>query len=460
MAGNTLGDLLKAGQLDLLKQVSSDSTSAVKQSVTNTGKNKTSSSQTQVTMKSSVADDYKIFHSYVSSVVQKSELYDTMFDYGDEESFAAVSELYDDPISRDIIDYFACRFFDGEYDYLDSLATECELGNDTTPEEYAVVLGHKIPITYSEEYELLSSLCSTALNLDGHFDDDPVEETVIVYKRTLPTEPADPIQQHQYSSGKTVVKQENTKALRKAQEVVNVPKKGSQVQHVKVVKQPAIPERTAEKKQPAVPVQKPKQSATVERPVVKKLAKVKLEKPKQAVAPVVPVTTVVSVVNKKVNAIAERPKQPIPREQRETLEQVHKRKTKELQAYFEDNFKLLGLTDEIIDLYSQEKFRAIFVIFLSSCRKYFIRQQALDEVAYNKLWNEAHDYIYEFINYKKREQRMVTATITRTHSGSVIGYRKRSFSSHIATSGVWGRIAAYGGTNGRIIRINAGHGRR
>ena len=112
-------------------------------------------------------------------------------------------------------------------------------------------------------------------------------------------------------------------------------------------------------------MQKPKQSATVERPVVKKLAKVKLEKPKQAVAPVVPVTPVVSVVNKKVNAIAERPKQPIPREQRETLEQVHKRKTKELQAYFEDNFKLLGLTDEIIDLYSQEKFRAIFVIFLS-----------------------------------------------------------------------------------------------
>ena len=134
--------------------------------------------------------------------------------------------------------------------------------------------------------------------------------------------------------------------------------------------------------------------------------------------------------------------------------------TIELKDYFESNFKLLGLTDEIVELYRQEKYRAIIVIFLSSCRKYFIRQDLLDEESYSLLWDKAHDYIYEFINGSKRPSvRPHPAKKTRS-SSSVIGYRKRSFSSHIATSGVWGRIAAYGGTNGRIIRINAGHGRR
>ena len=112
------------------------------------------------------------------------------------------------------------------------------------------------------------------------------------------------------------------------------------------------------------------------------------------------------------------------------------------------------ITDEIVELYRQEKYRAIIVIFLSSCRKYFIRQDLLDEESYSLLWDKAHDYIYEFINGSKRPSvRPHPAKKTRS-SSSVIGYRKRSFSSHIATSGVWGRIAAYGGTNGRIIRIS------
>ena len=65
MAGNTLGDLLKAGQLDLLKQVSADSKSAVKKPVADTGKNKTTTSQTPTAVKSSVAEDYKIFSSWL-----------------------------------------------------------------------------------------------------------------------------------------------------------------------------------------------------------------------------------------------------------------------------------------------------------------------------------------------------------------------------------------------------------
>ena len=141
MAGNTLGDLLKAGQLDLLKQVSVDSKAASKQSMTTTvGKSKAALLSTSVSGKSKIPDDYTVFHSYVRAVVQKSELYETMFDYGEEESFATIAELYDSQVCKDIIDYFACRFFDGEYDYLDSLATDCEHGNDESPDDNAIVL--------------------------------------------------------------------------------------------------------------------------------------------------------------------------------------------------------------------------------------------------------------------------------------------------------------------------------
>lgn len=415
MAGNTLGDLLKAGQLDLLKQASSDNKTAEKKPAkANVAKPKEKSLSSTNTSKDILQEDYRIFHSYVRSVVQKNELYDTMFDYGDEESFSAIAELYDNPVCRDIVDYFACCFFNGEYDLLDAIANDCEHGNDTTPDEYAVVLGHKVPITYRDEYDLLSLLCSTAVSLDGRFDDDPVEETVIVYKRPLPSdkkvEDSQHVQPYQHPKKQEIVKYDKIKRAKKAEPVVNLPKQ---------VKQ-------------SVPVAQPNKSIAVEHPSVKKQVATPIEKTKKPVVP----------------------------ERRYNLVEIHKSKTIELKNYFESNFKSLGLTDEIVELYRQEKYRAIVVIFLSSCRKYFIRQDLLDEESYSLLWNKAHDYIYEFINGSKRPSvRPHPAKKTRSNS-SVIGYRKRSFSSHIATSGVWGRIAAYGGTNGRIIRINAGHGRR
>ena len=154
MAGNTLGDLLKAGQLDLLKQASSDNKASEKKPAkANVAKPKEKSLSSPNTSKDIHEEDYRIFHSYVRSVVQKNELYDTMFDYGDEESFSAIAELYDNPACRDIVDYFACCFFNGEYEFLDAIANDCEQGNDTTPDEYAVVLGHKVPITYRDEYD-------------------------------------------------------------------------------------------------------------------------------------------------------------------------------------------------------------------------------------------------------------------------------------------------------------------
>ena len=415
MAGNTLGDILKAGQLDLLKQVSSDNRASEKKPAkVKVAKPKEKSLSSPNISKDILQEDYRIFHSYVRSVVQRNELYDTMFDYGDEESFATVAELYSTPVCKDIVDYFACCFFNGEYEFLDSIASDCEHGNDNTPDDFAVVLGHRVPITYREEYDLLSLLCSTAVSLDGRFDDNPLEETVIVYKRTLSSdkkvEESQRVQPYQDPKTHKIAKRDKVKETKKTKPVVNLPKK---------VKQ-------------SVSVVQPRKSIAIEHPPVKS----------QDAAPI------------------EKPKKPVVPERRYDLIEIHKSKTIELKNYFESNFKLLGLTEEIVELYRQEKHRAIIVIFLSSCRKYFLRQDLLDEESYSLLWDKAHDYIYEFINGSKRPSVRPHPTKKTRSSSSVIGYRKRSFSSHIATSGVWGRMAVYGGTNGRIIRINAGHGKR
>ena len=373
MAGNTLGDLLKAGQLDLLKQVSSDSKSTANKPVAlSTPKSKTASFPVSSASKKSVDDDCKIFHSYVRTVVQKSELYDTMFDYGEEESFATISELHDNPVCKDIIDYFACRFFDGEFDYLDSIATDCEQGNDKTPDEYAVVLGHRVPITYQEEYDLLSLLCSTAVSLDGRFDDEPVEETVIVYKRPL-------------SSDKKV-----------------------------------------EEPQRALPYQYPKVQPGAKQNKAKNTKK-----------------------DKPVVALLEKPKQDVVVKRKLSLEEQHEQKTLELRNHLEHAYPQLGITDIVADLYRKEKYGSIFTLFKTLQKEYYAKQSLLDVSTFRIYWENAHHYVNVFIRGKRR-----------VSTGSVVGYRKRSFKSHVATSGVWSRMALYGGTNGRIIRINAGHGRR
>ena len=415
MAINTLGDLLKAGQLDLLKQVSSDNNASEKKSPrVNTAKPKEKSLPSANAGIDKLQEDYRIFHSYVRNVVQKNELYDTMFEYGDEESFSTIAELYDNPVCRDIVDYFACCFFNGEYEFLDAIANDCEQGNDTTPDEYAVVLGHKVPITYRSEYDLLSLLCSAAVSLDGRFDDDPVEETVIVYNR--PVHSDKPVEEQQLSSRFQQSKptptpnREYHSKLQEGQTSVSVTKKDKQNPTTKPSTQPIVVEQKAVKDKGSVQVEKAKQPKVAERRI--------------------------------------------------NLVELHKQKMEDLKSCFDGKFKLLGITDEIVELYRQEKYRAIFVIFISSCRKYFIRQSVLDEEAFGILWNQAHNYVYELINEKRRVPGGLSEPKKRHSRGSVIGYRKRSFSSHIANSGVWGRMAAYGGTNGRIIRINAGHGRR
>lgn len=426
MAGNTFGDLLKAGQIDLLKQASSENKSSEKKPTKATiVKPKDASSPNLNSGKDKLHEDYKIFHSYVRSVVQRNELYDTMFDYGDEESFATIAELYDNPVCKDIVDYFACCFFNGEYDLLDSIANDCERGNDNTPEDFAVVLGHQVSITYREEYDLLSLLCSTAFSLDGRFDDDSQEEAIIVYDQPLPTdedvETLSHVAQSQFQSESRTVKSENTKALKKAQDVVNVPKKGSQIQRVKVVKPPVTPERTVVNNQSTVPVKKSAKPVASMPPIVK-------------VAPVAPI---------------EKPKQVAHNKRKLSLEEQHEQKTLKLWNHLEYAYKQLGVADIVSDFYRKKKYNSIFTFFKVLQKEYYAKQHSLDAPTFRILWENAHHYVKNFICGNKR-----------VSSGSVTGHRKRSFKSHAANSSVWSRMALYGGTNGRIIRINAGHGRR
>lgn len=404
MAGNTLGDLLKAGQLDLLKQASSDNKASEKKPAkANVAKPKEKSLSSTNTSKDTLQEDYRIFHSYVRTVVQKNELYDTMFDSGDEESFVSIAKLYDNPVCRDIIDYFACRFFDGEFDYLDSIATDCEQGHDTTPDEFAVVLGHKLPITYQEEYELLSLLCTTAINLDSRFDEEPIEETVIVYNRVTPA----------------------------PESVQANPRTQTQIRN-------------------KVPV-------TPKHPVVKKVPTNIAKKSKQFIASewqqFITDHTPTQPKGEKLDEVLGKQllKNQSNSEAEVKVEKVdpHKRKTQHVFEQFSNRFHLLGLTDIVVELYSHKKFQAILSLFRNDFWKQYSIQVALDQSSYKSLWEEAHNFIFEFILGRKRFA-----------SNSVVSFRKRSFSSHIANSGVWGRMAAYGGTNGRIIRINAGHGRR
>lgn len=404
MAGNTLGDLLKAGQLDLLKQASSENKSSEKKSAkVIVAKAKEASISNTDLGKDDVREAYKIFHSYVRSVVQKSELYDTMFDHGEEESFATISELYDNPVCKDIIDYFACRFFDGEFEYLDSIADDCERGNDSTPDEYAVILGHKVPITYREEYDLLSILCATAINLDSRFDDEPIEETVIVYNRTTPvveSVQAKPKVQTQIKN-KDPQKHKHTAVQKESTNLVKNNKQFVASEWQQFITNHTTPQPTGEKLAEVLSKQSQKNQSSSD-------AEVKVEK-----------------VNK------------------------HQKKTQHVLEQFSKRFHLLGVTDVVVELYRKKSFQAILSLFRNNFWKQYSSQVTLDQTSYRSLWEDAHNFMFEFILGRKR-----------FGSNSVVSFRKRSFSSHIANSGVWGRMAAYGGTNGRIIRINAGHGRR
>jgi len=131
--------------------------------------------------KSESNSDEAILHSYIRSVLDSSEVYDVMKDTAiDGVSFRALADACQDDLSKDIVEYFACCFYEGEYSLLDTFAEQCEQGNRTEPSANASVLGHMIPMTFQQEFNLLAELFSIALMLDRRMDDNQ-EKVQFVY---------------------------------------------------------------------------------------------------------------------------------------------------------------------------------------------------------------------------------------------------------------------------------------
>lgn len=86
-------------------------------------------------------------------------------------SFSALATSVDDELSRDLIEYFACCFFEGEYAQLDTFAIQCEDGKRKSPFAEASILGHTVSMTYEQEFKLLSELFSIALLIDKRMDE-------------------------------------------------------------------------------------------------------------------------------------------------------------------------------------------------------------------------------------------------------------------------------------------------
>lgn len=133
-------------------------------------------------MKDILSED-EILHSYISSLVGDSAVYDIMKDTEAEgKSFSTLAQACHEQISKDIVDYFACCFYEGEYSTLDTLAVQCEDGVKKDASSKASILGHTVSITYEEEFQLLADLFSVALNIDKRMDDEQ-EETLYTYDR-------------------------------------------------------------------------------------------------------------------------------------------------------------------------------------------------------------------------------------------------------------------------------------
>lgn len=116
--------------------------------------------------------DNGILHSYIRHIVENSDIYDMMKDTeADGKSFSAFAASVTDDLSKDLIEYFACCFFEGEYAQLDTFAIQCEDGKRKSPFAEASILGHTVSMTYEQEFKLLSELFSIALLIDKRMDE-------------------------------------------------------------------------------------------------------------------------------------------------------------------------------------------------------------------------------------------------------------------------------------------------
>ena len=91
------------------------------------------------------------FHEYVATIINRSELFEMMFDSEiNGASFANLCDSLDNDLEKDIVKYFACRFYEGEYSEMDRFANDCSNGIEKQPEGHANILGHILSLTNSE----------------------------------------------------------------------------------------------------------------------------------------------------------------------------------------------------------------------------------------------------------------------------------------------------------------------
>lgn len=132
-----------------------------------------------------LTSDDDILHSYVSRVVKGSVIYEIMRDTEVEGlSFNALAEANEDVLCKDIIEFFACCFFEGDYSTLDTLVMNCESGYHVHPFANANILGHTVSMTYKTEFGLLAKLFTIALAIDKRISKDQ-EEIQFAYRRSV-----------------------------------------------------------------------------------------------------------------------------------------------------------------------------------------------------------------------------------------------------------------------------------
>ena len=321
--------------------------------------------------------DADILHSYIRSILNASDVYDMMKDTEvDGVSFSSVAASCHDELSRDLVEYFACCFFEGEYAALDTFAIQCEAGNRTSPSAEASILGHVVPMSYEREFELLAELFAVAIRIDSRMDDEKEEVKFC------------------YNPGPSLAEEPR----RIDNRLLETPGTTSGHRYSDTADQSRLA-RALQSKYGVGAEQKPAARRAVSSSSSSSLRK---ETPRHA--------------NK--HATTESPYVPA----------------------YELRYK-----DSPQISFQEEKRPAKPNVAKAAKSGAPVRQSA-------SAGNTAP---------KKDNQPQPVQLKPRVHHSVVSSpsMRRRSFASHVATEGVWGRIASYGGINGPLIHINAGHGR-
>lgn len=290
-----------------------------------------------------------VFHEYVATIINRSELFEMMFDSEiNGASFANLCDSLDNDLEKDIVKYFACRFYEGEYSEMDRFANDCSNGIEKQPEGHANILGHILSLTNSEVIIIAKGLYETALAIDKRLGD------------TSKT-----------AKGQKEVKKEVEK------------EKG-----ISVIKD-------------------------VPTPVLDKPNTAKKEKKTSA--------------GKEITA-------------KKSDSDIYKAPIwNKLNSWFPET----DIPEIIHGHYSRKEYAEVLKFFRTEKSRY-------EGIVSMENWAASEDYFRSLIIKPKVRGGIISSP----------SIKRQSFAVHVANSGVWGKIAAYGGINGPMIYINAGHGRR